>query len=476
MSNFLTIAKLFSAIFVFIFLEQSVALDKCQDANLDRYIWVNTQYSYNPSEFTQDQKIELANSIYLKRRNDPRLAAAFYNNGAWQSSLVPLVQAQSDSVDDAIKYLGSDKLKSRSDVIQYLEDRIGFPEIPYLGAMSKDMKKSFGEAPPLDMILTLPQKEDYISGLKNTAAISAMCAQVSLMDVISCTRAVKLVLEEARFSGNNIIYPKIWFDSVRNEKFRAGLKELALLMLQRETEISTSSNLYADTFASFKKVGLSNQEAEDFSWKTLALYGNGGPNTGMRLISYSLAPLEQQSLVSLSIIGTEISLIDYKNKLKGNHHYAFPPEISGSCLSPKPYHFWLNAFIARDLVQKGFSPDVASSASFIVAKLYQLNRQLNNTAKNVETILNKGPEHPTIKVIRMDLTLNSGGAIFGSSHGTTKMNLEDGYSYFYEKTKNYIPLSNEQVLSISNDKLSIAKKWDEFLQPNLILNFFKKIN
>jgi hypothetical protein len=144
---------------------------------------------------------------------------------------------------------------------------------------------------------------------------------------------------------------------------------------------------------------------------------------------------------------------------------------------PKPYHFWLSAYLARWLVNKGYSPEVAQMATFIVAKGYQVNRDLNNAGGGLDKILSKSSFHPTNQVIRLDLALSSSGAVYGSLVEKNLVNgfsINDGIAHLKHYSGNPEVLSQGSIQNLLiSDRVRLLYIWDELFQPNKVLKFYQ---
>lgn len=446
----------------------------------NRYLWVKGA-DHSILDKTLAEKYKITHDYYIK---DAEKGFNTLMNGPWDRALVPLKVAQLDAITDSILMIDSSNefLREENNKIALnwtaIKGFLNSSTNRKLHSPLKDAAKQFNsEIKSFDDFFAEPQEDSYISLIKNTTAISAACAQLSLLKAPSCVRATSELLEELSYRGNMIL-PKIWSEFFKNEKLSAGTVHAAIKMIER-IESKNPGYILSDLSSSFEKAGLSQQEALEAAWKVMALYGNGGANTGYRLALFDLPENTSKLAIALSIIGTSVSYLDYSQRFSGLKHYAFPGEVKDSCIMPKPYHFWLNAYLARWLVKRGYSSEVAQMATFIAAKGYQVNRDLNNAGGGLNKILSKPNMHPTNQVVRLDLALSASGAVYGSlqEKGSVKsFSINQGITKLVSVAGNPEALS-EGVLQqlMGSDRIRLLYLWDQLFQPNSALEFYQKI-
>lgn len=456
--------------------------DKCLSHQLDRYIWVRGKDA-EWKDKTFKERYQTALGIYRRQSQDGKFKTIF--NGPWDRALVPVQEAQRDAIFDAvftvdttgsllkgIEYDRDGSIVRLSALELYLRQNISHK----LPNMIRTFAAGFGaKTKKLDELLKPTQDESYLARIKNTAAITAACSQLSLFQAPACVSATQALLTELNYNANMIL-PKIWIDFIRNEKLREGVRQSALLMLNR-IKNKQPGRFFDDLYKGFQLAGLTPNDAREASWRLLALYGNGGANTGYRILAFDL-PIETEVLaVGLSFIGTAVSYLDFQQRISGGQQYAFPAEVSGSCLTPKSYHFWLNAYLSRWLVKRGYSIEVAQMATFILDKGYQVNRDINNAGGGIEKLLSKTTDHPTNEVIRVDLVLAAAGGVYGSlvERGSLKpLLLEDGLRQLQAVRGDRNQLLQPSVVdSVVSDQIKLFKVWDQLYQPNEALRFFQ---
>jgi hypothetical protein len=444
--------------------------DPCYNAMLDRYIWVKTSGSVTEllSKPIQDRYRA------AERLGNNQLQTGKYNalNGPWDIALIPVHQIQRDAID--IAFLGLDtqgslpNLKAVKDFLTVNQNRKMTPLIEAIA-------KAFGGSIRTNKDLSTQKDKAYEERRPPTILLAAACSQVSVYNAYSCTQAVEKLLELSQFNSN-MVFLNIWKEFATDKKLQEGARVIALKMIDR-IETNEAGSLFEDLVDGFKKVGFDLEDAKDSTWKLLLMYGNGGPNLGMRMI------LQNQDLsvlyTAMTAIGMAIGYLDFNQRLLGKPSYAYPQEVTGSCLTPKPYHFWMNAFFARTLVKGGFSPTIAQLATFVAAKGYQMNRDVNGSTAGLDKILSKPSDHPTNRVIRSDLAMGAAGAVYGSlveSQTIKAFSIQEGMKYLtYTKgDPKEIEVSTINMMT-PDSRMKAYMAWEQLFNPNGVLKYFKDI-
>lgn len=458
--------------------------DQCMTHQLDRYIWVrgkDVEWINRPFE----ERYRTASKIYEAQRQSGNGFKTLFN-GPWDRSLVPVLTAQRDAIFDAlltndtsgtllngIEYDANGSLLRLEELETYLHQNVSrnFPN------MIQTIATQFGgKRRKLNELLNPPPQKDYEERIKQVAEISAACIQIGAVPITSCVSAVKTLIAEANYNANMIL-PHIWNDFIRTKILREGVRKGAIIMLER-VKSGMPGQFFIDLVKGFELAGLPKDKAVEAAWRLLALYGNGGANTGYRLLAIELPAEAEVFAIALSFISTTVTYLDFQQRMSGQHHYALPPEVTGGCLTAKPYHFWLNAYFSRWLVKQGYTPSIAQTAAFILNKGYQVNRDVNNAGGGIEKLLSKPAEHPTNRVIRADLNLGAAGNIYGSLVNKQRMkpiDIGEGLSQLHLTRGDSALLSERSILDrLSSDRIQFIRKWDELYKPNRALLFYQK--
>lgn len=440
--------------------------DSCRRYTLDRYLWVHKRSSH--AETPLSHVIALAESVHA---NDPRRKRVSLAVGPWEKGLVPLLSAQKDALQDALAILGDSELKNLDQVQHYLR-------APSPKSFRRPLTKVNEPPKTLRSLLEASPEQDYLARMNGWGLITAACAQMSVLKAISCGNAVSEIISLARYR-QKMILPQIWVEFSESEDLREGLRRMALRMIERiKNPRQSPANVLSELVQSYQEAGMNTRDATDSAWKILALFGNGGHNTGYQLQFFDF-PNPGPALVSMHVFATALTLIDFQQNSVGQSHYAYPTEVIGSCLTPKPYHFWLSAYFARRLRQAGYSEDVSAMASFIAAKAYQVNRDIGNQkVKAFNELLEKPKFHPSNQVIRVDLTLAAAGSRFGaqSAGGTTwKLNLPSALQTLVASAGEPTPLDMQDDRVMTRiERIQALRAWDALFAPNVVFNYFSR--
>lgn len=438
--------------------------DMCLSTMLDRYLLERGQVANGA---TLKTRYQLAEMLYQKQA-----AKGFSKKiGPWGRGLVPVLAAQRDALLEALK-LADSELSSLEKIEAYLRDKSPKP-------LHYSTKKE--KLPKVEALGDETQNSAYQKQFDQKTALLASCAQIAVFDSFSCVSAIHALRDETRFN-KNMILPNVWKNFVSDPTIIEGIRQAALIMIDR-IHSQQPGRVFNDLLQGFLVAGMSPGEAREASWQTLALYGNGGHNTGFQLLSYQFPDEASHAVVGLSVIGTSITYLDFFQRLHHQHHYAYPDKMVGSCTSPKPYHFWMSAYLSRWLTLNGYKSDTSQAAVFILEKGYQVNRDLNGAGSSIDKILSKPSDYPGNKVIRIDLAMAAAGSVYGSLSGLgiksqtiNPFDINDGYLVLehFRGDGQEINQGILQKLLISN-RLKLYHLWDQIFQPNKALEYYRKL-
>lgn len=190
-----------------------------------------------------------------------------------------------------------------------------------------------------------------------------------------------------------------------------------------------------------------------------------------------------QNLKALGFIAAAITNLDYKRDREELPLYSYPKEVKTSCNNSKPYHFWMSAYNARELVNKdGFSAETARLASFATEKAYQITRNSRFSANSNSTLSNitTYPVYsPTSQIVRTDLAYAAAGANYGSG-AKTQVNVDQTLTKLMKATPNfavdnstkYYSEYKKQNYDADSDSPSLPylyQKWKLIFAPNVAI-------
>lgn len=263
-----------------------------------------------------------------------------------------------------------------------------------------------------------------------------------------------------------------------------GLRKAAIKMLeQQKQKISGTSNLFDDLKNSFIESGLPTSEAETKTWDALGALAATGPNFAKRWSRHS-SPLFGQKMnlkniddnpnaFLLQIIAEAIPKLD--SQKAADHQgqvYSLPADVSFECDIGKTYHFWMTAYLSRQLTSQGSSPEAASSAAYIANLGYQLRREaFAGKALKVNEMERFGA---TENGIRMDLVLAAAGAKFGVASAKNQPYSVDLGGKLRESMKaTPIGTTSMSVLGILPGFVGKSANFVDRIQPDFIFENMK---
>ena len=342
--------------------------------------------------------------------------AASDDQTSWSASVIPTMSAQNHPL-----ILSSGVKADQNTNLQDAVYKKGLVEIQK--TLESPPKMTFQGA-TLETVEAIPK--DKIPG---NVAKTLLCADLSLSNSFGCRKALSHAIEIATpvkvksvNSGLLITPAKAWRTVIQHEtKYAEGLRLAAITMIQELKDGSKkTSNVFADLKKSFEKTGMTKTESEDAAFNTLALYGNGGANLGARARALCTNDCKAVPGIPyyLEIIGKAIPRLDFQRSQAKQPLYSWPDGVTGRCNSQKSYHFWMAAYLSRELVKQGNTPKAAEIATYAASVGYQLNREQGriDNRKNVEKSINRPSFDPVVNVIRADLAYSAGGAAFGSNY------------------------------------------------------------
>ncbi len=328
--------------------------------------------------------------------------------GSWQPTLVGTKNSRTIGYDHFLK-IG---FKSFDDLETFLAKKVETPDNTIATTIAI-----------LNAYVVARPTKDVIAAFKETSMRTAACLKdAGDLKLATCLHAMDIIEDRMRISHGTahdvmaMTNLPLWKDVFESRKYDEGLRISALKLLQRASskKLDKSDNLFGDLQSSFVESGMNKLEAEEASWKILGIIANGGANTFQR--TSGLEGGSQRS-IALGSIANSIGFLDLKKSRLGLSLYSYPSNLITQCDNVKPYHFWMTAYLARELVKEGISPDDAATATYITQKAYQLKREIayaNNPNFKPYAILTRPAYDPAQQIVRTDLAFGSAGALFGS--------------------------------------------------------------
>lgn len=290
------------------------------------------------------------------------------------------------------------------------------------------------------------------------------CISHSGFRASSCLNALKILRGKVRVA----LYGQVPFTNIElwkkiysTKKYDEGLRLAALQVAERMLgDLQENDNIFDDLLVAFHRSGMSSVEAIDATWTVLGVIANGGQNTLSRTV---LLEWPSQKSQALGYIANSMTAIDLKKRQKNLSLYSFPLGIETNCDTGKPYHFWMSAYLARNLVKdEKIESNVAIAAVYISQKMYQVQRgALNAQIKSKGAIFTRPPYDPSHQIIRTDLAFAAAGAVFGAlsdnTLGSKKINVDSAIVKLLEDSSVRKPLDKAAA-----EKMTFGERYSEF--------------
>lgn len=196
---------------------------------------------------------------------------------------------------------------------------------------------------------------------------------------------------------------------------------------------------------------------------------------GAAWFKHNLPNNDSSSLKSILIITTAIQFFDKITYAIWGKQFSIPTQIKTSCYYPKPYHFWMAAYMAYDAsYNERISQRGALVATHLLGAAYEMARiGILGYRSTFQIPFTKDQfKSPGANMIRIDLTFNTLGAWFGAigSQELYKMIILDA-----DKALDQVFSNSSEIILDDLDKDSHdAKKLFNFRQyyaPNAHLKY-----
>lgn len=250
-----------------------------------------------------------------------------------------------------------------------------------------------------------------MTAYNNSANRRNACLSTTIVRVSDCQRGLERVTEIMRVDQNGYSLRNVYVDLASESKYHDALVTAAMRLREKISSEDGSGNILTDLKTIFGQKGLTDQESDDLAWKVLGIFGSAGSNINKRADAFGLGGTNLSIHRALSSIGSAIPVLDAMAK-KAGRRYALPAGINASCDQGKPYHFWMSAYLSRQLTREGISPDGAAAAVFTALKGYQM---LSTTeGRDPARVYRVNEYDPYVNTMRMDFAYGAAGSFYGA--------------------------------------------------------------
>lgn len=345
--------------------------------------------------------------------------ASHYNDDAWVRSLFGPAALKRTNIETFFSEVKKNT-KNSSD----------------LSLFSGEMVKALNTPFPQEMKL-MDYELDQASPKPSASVRLAACAYLSLMDALSCSKAVEALypyVDRYIPYGRGLVTTALPLvkNTLTNSRLTKGLQAAAVSLWKKiqNNSFSHEDNIFDEIRTALEATGLTKKEAEDEALQALGVIATGGPNFARRanLLDIKTFPICvdagfidscNPNFVFLSAIAEGIAHADMlkMESAKDPSLYSLPQGYTFPCDAGKPYHFWMAAALTRELQKLGHKSGGARAAVYLSQMGYQTGRPYN--AKTDE-LFNR-PRFGTLEnSSRIDLVLAAAGTRFGADVGDGK--------------------------------------------------------
>ncbi|MFZ3228581.1 MAG: hypothetical protein WA160_00125 [Pseudobdellovibrio sp.] len=315
-----------------------------------------------------------------------------------------------------------------------------------------------------------------------TTLKSLFCMKDSFFSMMECKKGLDSISEKMKVNypkeGKTFTNMALWEKIYGSKKYDEGLRLVSNKLIERaEGSFSSDANIFDDLKSSFELSGMKKVEAQDAAFDILGLISTGGSNMNHRVRKVGGG---NQKSVALAFIANSLAYLDGKKTKFNKTLYSYPTSVKTTCDNAKPYHFWMSAYLSRELKKEGLAEDTAVNSVYIAHQGYHLKREAgypkgasNHPKRN--TILTREPFDPAQQIVRTDLAYAAAGAAFGADlmleSSSKKINVDKAIISLIKDSEVVPAKTKDQA-----DGLSLPESyyhWSNIFSPNSAIKSVK---
>jgi hypothetical protein len=254
---------------------------------------------------------------------------------------------------------------------------------------------------------------------------------------------------EVPHANGSLLLRNSWAEFTQDPRYSQALTALAIKLYPYvQLGVSAPGNFDDDLRAEFLGLGLSYAEADRMTWVYLGLYGS----QGAFLHDMRMGMSEIFSSFDVTASDFIILAVSYLDSLKPvGQLYSLPATIHSSCKLGKPYHFWMTAFLSREMAKKR---DVKTSVEgpFLLGMDYVFYSRTNGRSND-----GGGSEYVHQNLFsmknnsaRVDLSVHAVGAAFGASRAVPSIDVDAFLRLSVEKARKPRYIFNQKKIDWRN--------------------------
>ena len=236
--------------------------------------------------------------------------------------------------------------------------------------------------------------------------------------------------------------------------------------------LSQDHNLFDDLSFGFKELKIEESDKKDCVWASIAVLASAGPALGENLWAMPSNPINNEVRVALTAIAEAIPLLDTMQMRSNKKIYSLPAHFHSSCDFGKTYHFWMPAYLARELAKLNGTTG-AAAAGYIAELGYQATSETDG--RSPEKIFTVPNCSSTVMEMKMDLSLAAAGAHFGISPDKYKANIDEIFKKTSLVLTPYRELTKDENAKVLYCPFTTRELWEKKFRPYDIFKQAKKL-
>ena len=326
------------------------------------------------------------------------------------------------------------------------------------------------------------------------AGAAYFCSDVTILNAGSCSNGLNFIQETMRPVANLTligVWKEVFADPMYFRVYKKlSLQILAHLAAQDLPQLTMFDELNQLFLADFqghirasginKATQTSNiAQAKEATWKSMAFFATAGANLA-NYIEYICQDNYWAAQRILFVIANGSLILDRKTSARG-FLYSYPREINSLCDYGKNYHFWMSAYLAREVMKKTNNVKGSAAAAFTADKGYQFFKVGNGRDRNKVFRQNLFANYSNN--IRLDLVQAAAGAWFGAtsilgpvkrlSWQSIEMGIQKTFQidFAFQPDLSFIFPSSQDPLVLRG----IYSQWKQIIQPDAAYLYFENL-
>ena len=253
--------------------------------------------------------------------------------------------------------------------------------------------------------------------------------------------------------------PYLWA-VLSDDQYRIPLARAAKRALNQALQDNPEGKLFNLLKEEFARDGTDEARALEMTWLSIMAMSMDGQNI------WTLGPfLDSSSVVSVFSLAVISSVAPYLDSLsKSDSLYSFPPKVKVGCDTGKGYHFWMSAFLAKDL-----GGGAGEYASFISEIGYQMYAR--GYGRNPVDQFTSAWDSPGNQKVRLDLLYSAAGSAYGAKFSSTppSLKLPELLGQLTRDSAKPDPLSRPDADALMQNMTSSFQRWNKIFSPKSII-------